>query len=406
MACSFRNAVILFTAGVATACTVSTTHVVSSTTLSNNGAVSVARGGISAFVGIGPTKGKCDVNPELTPGQWTDVTPPGLDLKSRSNRTYGATDVQVDPGNPCVLYAAFDMRGLYKSTSGGATWIQVGTLDSPLHLRIDPRDSRHLYAVQGVRGATQGFWISKDGGDSWALPGEFSALAQTTATLDASCVDVDPTDFDHVLVAFHGPWVASPDGDSGILESLDGGTSWNVVFQPGWSHGNCAWFMDSKTWLLGTQDHGYFRTVDSGKTWESVHAVAMTRGGSQLYRSPTGAYYAGAMQFPIRSTDNGATWHELRAGLPSSQYLGIVGDGELLYTTTACACDGSPFDNPYFTAPEKDAAPWVPYRDGAQKFANGPSVMAFDKASDVIYSANWDDGVWALKIDRGLTKGP
>jgi hypothetical protein len=361
---------------------------------------------VTAFVGQNPAQEKCDGAPALTPGEWKDITPSGLDLKSKSNHSYGANDIQVDPSNPCVLYSAVDMRGLFKSASGGSSWSKIGTLDSPVQLRIDPRDSKRLYAVEGARGRAQGFWLSKDGGDTWVQPETFLDLAKSTATLDTYCVDVDPADFDHVLVGFHGPWVGATDGDAGILESTDGGNSWGVVFQPGWSHGICAWFMDSKTWLLGTEARGYFRTTDSGKTWALVHDVPMTPGGVQVYRSPTGAYYAGAMKYPIRSTDKGATWEVLKAGLPEAEYAGIVGDGERLYTTTGCACDGSPFDNPYFTVPEKDAVPWAPYGGAAQKFDNGPRVMAFDGARDVIYSANWDEGVWALRIDRGATKGP
>jgi hypothetical protein len=409
MGFSFGNAVILLTAGVASVyATPASSAVPDAAVPSDLGALAAARAstGISAFLGLNPTKAKCDGGPVLAPGRWIDITPPGLDLRSKSNHSYGANDVQFDPANPCVLYAAFDMRGLYKSTSGGSSWTRIGPLDSPLHVRIDPGDPKHLYAVQGVRGATLGFWISKDGGDNWMQPEAFSVLAKSTATLDAYHVDVDPADFDHVLVTFHGPWVSSTDGDSGIFESKDGGNSWEVVFEPGWSHGNFAWFMDSKTWLLGTEAKGYFRTADAGKSWALVHSVRMTRGGVQLYRSPTGAYYAGAMQYPIRSSDNGVTWEELKSGLPYSAYGGIVGDGEALYTAPACACDGSPFDDPYFAAPEKDAAPWAPYQGGTQRFDNGPATMAFDKDHDVIYSANRDEGVWALKIDRGATKGP
>jgi hypothetical protein len=349
---------------------------------------------------------KCDGSLALTAGQWKDITPPGLDLKSKSNHSYGANDVQIDPENPCVLYASFDMRGLYKSTTSGSSWTKIGTLDSPLHLRIDPRLPEHLYAVQGVRGATQGFWISKDGGETWTLPRAFADLAKTRATLDAYYLDVDPADFDHVIVTSHGYWVDQSNGDSGILESKDGGTTWRVVFEPGWSHGNCAWFMDSNTWLLGTQDHGYFRTTDGGRTWSNVYSIGMTHGGVELYRSPTGAYYAGALQFPIRSADFGATWSQVKEGLPYASYGGIVGDGDLLYTSSSCACDGEPFDNPYFTAPEKEGTPWTAYRAGAQKFKNGPYDMALDKTRGILYSANWDEGVWALRIVRAAQKGP
>jgi hypothetical protein len=51
-----------------------------------------------------------------------------------------------------------------------------------------------------------------------------------------------------------------------------------------------------------------------------------------------------------------------------------------------------------FTSPESDGLKWTGYQGGAQKFGNGPYRMRFDKVNRIIYSGNWDSGVWALKV--------
>jgi len=50
----------------------------------------------------------------------------------------------------------------------------------------------------------------------------------------------------------------------------------------------------------------------------------------------------------------------------------------------------------YITSPESDGTTWTDY--SAQKFTDGPYRMAFDPTNRIIYSANWNAGVWALKV--------
>src|SRR5664279_4546167 len=89
----------------------------------------------------------------------------------------------IDPCDPATLYltvCSFDVEvnkaGLYKSTDAGATWKKTSTLDEQIRIRIDPRDPRHLYAVDGVRGNTQGFFVSVNGGESFEQPAGFARL--------------------------------------------------------------------------------------------------------------------------------------------------------------------------------------------------------------------------------------
>jgi hypothetical protein len=349
--------------------------------------------------------GSC-ARPALVPGIFKDITVPGVG----GGNTYGWNDIQFDPRNPCVLYACADQFGMYRSTDAGATWARLGTgspsygttatiLDSPLHMRVDPNDSQHLYAVQGVRGVTQGFWISNDGGRTWTMPAAF-ADGSSLWTRDVYSVNVEPGDFRHVLLAFHGyQWSNNTNGDTGVLESKDGGTTWVAHFRAGFSHGNVASFLDTgQSWLLGTQDHGYWRTTDAGASWTQVSTIGMTHGGTQLYRSPVnGALYTGVWTGIIRSTDDGASWASVTNGVVYSSYYAVFGDGRHLYAQNGTT--GAINQNqPYITSAESDGLTWVPYNGGAQRFTNGPYNMTYDEANGILYSANWAAGLFALKV--------
>ena len=77
----------------------------------------------------------------------------------------------IDWSDPEILYAWSNVvltrirGGLFKSTDGGASWrrIEEGLTNIDiLDIRIDPRDSRVLYAATG-----NGLFISRNGGERW-----------------------------------------------------------------------------------------------------------------------------------------------------------------------------------------------------------------------------------------------
>ncbi|MBK7831182.1 MAG: hypothetical protein IPJ56_02225 [Gemmatimonadetes bacterium] len=97
--------------------------------------------------------------------------------------------VRVHPNNPDVVYVAAQgdrwkgtaERGIYRSTDGGKTWLQVlkgeNATSGAAGLSMDPTNPRILYAAMWdhqrtpwmVRsgGPGSGIWKSNDGGDSW-----------------------------------------------------------------------------------------------------------------------------------------------------------------------------------------------------------------------------------------------
>jgi len=363
----------------------------------------------------------CAGGPSLTPGVWTNITPPAPGFSS----TYGTISLAIDPNNHGILYEVVDTGGLWKSTNCGASWTLLGTppavsaspsnryttpyLDSPIQIVIDPGDSTHLIATQGVRGTALGFWVSHNSGATWTMPTAFYKLATTTTTNDVTEFAVDPSNFNHIILGSHSPWPGY--SSSGVMETKDGGNSWtthppvsswtsnthaiNFLYDIPSSQGN------SNTWLVGDTANGMWRTADGGRTWTEVTTYSAVHAGGQAWYSTAGVVYTGSTPYPIYSTDNGMTWHQVnKTGLSYFYYYAVVGDGTRLYTMPANAQQTPAIPGPYLVTPESTGttSAWTGYQGGTQTFNNGPFQLTFDSTNGLLYSANWTAGLWVLKV--------
>lgn len=357
--------------------------------------------------------------PVLQPGVWAEITPASAGLvccPGSGGNSYGDQFIEIDPGDPNTLYTGIDVLGVWKSTDRGSTWTLLSGPakpnpggDSPIRLKVDPKDSNHLYETQGVRGSNLGFWVSKDGGASWTTPAAFGQLADATTTRDVTMMAVDPSDFNHVLVASHSPWHGM--SNAGIMESKDGGNSWVAHAPAAWNPGTvgvaflyqpAAGVGDSKTWLVGTDGAGFWRTTDSGTTWTQVSMNGIPHGGNEVYYSSAGLLYVGSTPYPMRSADNGVTWVQLNMGVSFAYYYAVFGDGTTLYTSPAFTGTNGGGPQPFITSPESDGLNWTTYMNGNQKFVDGPYEMAFDAANRIVYSASWGAGLLAMKLPTAV----
>ena len=243
-----------------------------------------------------------------------------------------------------------------------------------------------------------------------------AGFVSTSPTRDVTVFDVDPADFNHIILSSHTAWNSA--GTEGLLESQDGAMTW-IAHQPWAGLGSSVgtWLVhflhdpasgqgNASTWLVG--EANFWRTSNSGANWTKITLSGVnngiTHGGGDLYYAANGTVYVGANPYPIRSTDNGVTWQQLTR-TPYASYYSIHGDGTTLYTQVSFTGTNNGSTNglgvtprPYLSSAESDGLTWSPYQSGKQTFLDGPYHMVFDRRNRIMYSSNWDAGLWALKV--------
>ena len=185
----------------------------------------------------------------------------------------GVADVQLDPSNPDILYAAAYQRrrhvftlidggpesAIYKSTDAGATWSKLKSglpsLDmGRIGLAVSPADPNVVYATVEAADGKGGIFRSQDKGATWERRNEFDAGAMYYAR-----VVCDPKNVDRIFIM-----------NVGLRESLDGGKTLhrvNEINHHGDNHSIWIDPEDTKHWLLGS-DGGIYETWDDAKSWQ------------------------------------------------------------------------------------------------------------------------------------------
>jgi len=202
----------------------------------------------------------------------------------------GASDVEIDPSNPDVIYASmWEARegpwednnlfngthgGLFKSTDGGATWRALSNglpKDlSQIYVAVAPSESRRLYATLGTGAGKLAVYRSDDGGESWSQATEDPRPSGRIGGGDLPVPKVDPKNPDVVYVA-----------STVTMRSSDGGKTWSSFRgAPGGDDYQNLWINpnDPKVILL-VSDQGALVSVNGGETWSS------------WYNQPTAQFY-------------------------------------------------------------------------------------------------------------------
>jgi photosystem II stability/assembly factor-like uncharacterized protein len=203
------------------------------------------------------------------------------------NDTTGFVDLEMDPSNPEVLYAAAWHRirwggshmegvgngsGIYKSTDAGATWTR---LTDPalanglptdrmgrIGLAVSPQNPNIVYAmIQVDRGITDqaqtrygGVFRSSDAGAHWTQVNDIAA----TPHYFYDEIYVDPSDTNHVFFTSVQMWQSRDGGRTFAPDSAGGVHVDNHAF---WIDPN-----DPAHWILGN-DGGAYVSYDRGRAW-------------------------------------------------------------------------------------------------------------------------------------------
>ncbi len=271
------------------------------------------------------------------------------------SQTIGA--VRVHPRNPDIVYVAAlghlwgpnDMRGVYRSTDGGANWKQVltrGRDAGAVDLAMDPGNPRVLYAsFWQVRrnpyhfdsgGPGSGLFKSTDGGDTWTDISHAPGLPRGVEGRIG--VTVSPANPERV-------WALVEAADGGVFRSDNAGRTWtkvneqNILRQRAWYYDHI--FADPQNadtvYALNT---GMYRSIDGGRTFA---AIRTPHGDNHdLWIAPDNP------QRMIESNDGGAnitydggrTWSTIN-NQPTAQFYRVALDNDFPYNIYGAQQDNS-----------------------------------------------------------------
>lgn len=209
----------------------------------------------------------------------------------------------VREGNRLTIYVASASGGVWKSVNGGTTFKPVFDKQPSLSIgsiAIDPQNSKTVWVGSGeawTRNSVSvgtGIYRSRDGGENWEMVG-------LPDSEHVSRMVVHPKDSNTVYACALGHlWNSNT--ERGVFKSTDGGKTWNKVLYRNDGTGCAELAMDPQ---------------DSSILYAAMWDVR---------REPHNFRSGGPGSGLFKSTDAGATWHELRKGLPEGD-LGRIGIG-------------------------------------------------------------------------------
>ena len=219
----------------------------------------------------------------------------------RGGRSAAVTGV---PGQPMKAYFGATGGGVWKSTTGGASWENIsdgyfgGSIGA---VAVSTWDPNVIYVGGGektVRGNVShgyGIYKSLDAGRTW----EHKGLSDSHRI---PRIRIHPRNPDHVYAALMGH-LSGPNDERGIYRSMDGGESWERI-------------------LFISDEVGFVDLAMDPSNPRVLYASAW-----RVIRTPYSLESGGEGSGIWKSTDGGDTWSEVTGqdnGLPSGT-LGISG---------------------------------------------------------------------------------
>jgi len=260
--------------------------------------------------------------PPIAGSQWTSIGPATIPI---SGGAIGRlTAIAVDPTDPGTIYVGGAQGGVWKTITGGASWVPTTDGECSLAMgwiTVDPVNPDIVYAGTGEQHFSAdsyygcGLLRSTDGGGSWTQLGA-SVFRTSTGGAKISRVVVDPSTAGSVGTT--RLYVAS---DFGIHVSTDGGASFaraltgivtDLVMDP----------RNPAVLYAAVRGIGVYRSADRGTTWflaSTGFATAMQRINLALAPSAPDTLYASVqgsgpdLAGIWRTTDGAATWTQRAA---------------------------------------------------------------------------------------------
>lgn len=236
------------------------------------------------------------------PAAWINATG---NLAGMASDCYNMGRVAIKPGSSRII-AGVALHGLFASDDGGKSWQALGTgagsakiTNRVSSITFDREDPDVFWETGTHTGA--GFYKTTDGGLT------FKQLGTMTFSQDAAIDFADPAR-KTMLTGTHG---------KGIFRSTDAGQTFTDISAG--VPGNTLWplLIDAQTYLIGTFDAeasnaAVYRTTNGGASWSQVTALSPSHDGTFRRTSDDSLYLPISANAGImKSVDLGKTWTRL-----------------------------------------------------------------------------------------------
>ena len=224
----------------------------------------------------------------------------------------------ISESDPKIVVAG-SLKGVFRSTDGGARWTQISPPDNnEIHeiqsVAIDPKDPNVIYA-----GTWHLPWKTKDGGEHWdRMKGEGTHLIIDDS--DVFSIIVDPTASKVVYLS----------ACSGIYKSEDEGARFDKIQGiPSTARRTHVLLQDPhhlQTVFAGTTE-GLWRSDDSGKTWAATTGPEIIINDVSVdLDDPRHVLIATDRGGVMASDDGGDTFHPSNNGFSARQIVTLKRD--------------------------------------------------------------------------------
>ena len=334
------------------------------------------------------------------------------------------TDVAVNETNSYEFYAAAATGGLWKTSDNGVTWkalFENQTVNSIGTVTVDQRRPQTVWVGTGEAtnrqssGWGDGVYKSTDGGTTWVNMG-----LRNTARI--ARIVVDPANSDVVYVASPGHlW--GPNSERGLFKTVDGGRTWSPILTRDDNTGVVDVAIDpsdSRTVYAALYQHrrtpfgfvgggpgsGLYKSTDAGATWtqltSGLPSGTVGRISLSIYaKDPRIVYasvekglrYTSSISYDkrlggvYRSEDKGATWRFMSDWNPrpaySSQLRVDPNDQSRLYAMQWSVSDdsGKTWRSPRQSLHGDDRMVWIDPKDSRHliKADDGGIGISYDR---------------------------
>jgi len=334
--------------------------------------------------------------------------------------------VAQSPGRPAEIYVGAASGGIFKSINEGVSWTPVfdraGGMMSIGALAVAPSNHSVVWAGTGEANNRQssswgdGIYRSADSGATWQRMG-------LEETRHIARIAVHPNDPNTVYVAAVGHlWGSNP--ERGVFKTTDGGATWKKVLYRDENTGAGDLAIDPKSpevvyaamyqrqrknWGFngGGPGSGIFRTTDGGATWIELK-TGLPRGDkgriglaiSPLDHRVVYAIVEAEQGGLFRSIDAGETWEQLTTLNPRPMYysrvipdpkdanrLYLMGSNRGLYMSDD---GGRSFRDTFSNVHGEDHALWVDPQNSNRLIAGGDGgvSISFDRGTSWLFRPN------------------